>query len=172
MPRMRERPPVLSQRGTHPCNRGLEGRVRLAVSPTLLLLLLLHSDRRPLPATQVLNGQAATRSRNTSDAQVVLSAVVEDKHQSSSDAAHHIGKETLVQARSQALFRRDLLEAVTSSLVQVLLHGFLRLHLQPTANRIEGISRASTDCDRCLCCGESACGSEDALVRLVGVEAC
>merc|ERR1712039_977323 len=85
VPRMREQPPVLTTRHA-PLHRRIGGA---SAAGGLTNLLLLHSDRRPLPATQVLNGRAATRSRKTSEAQVVLSAVVEDKHQSSSDTAHH-----------------------------------------------------------------------------------
>merc|ERR1712190_692360 len=66
--------------------------------------------------------------KSASESQGVLCAVVEDEHQRATHAAHDVRQETLVQALRQALLRGDLLEAISCALVQVLLHGLLRLH--------------------------------------------
>merc|ERR1712217_847490 len=83
-------------------------------------------------------------SKLHSESQGVLRAVVEDEHQRATHAAHDVRQETLVQALRQALLRGDLLEAISSALVQVLLHGLLRLHLQAAAHGVEGVCGAST----------------------------
>mmetsp|Transcript_65732 Transcript_65732/g.169167 ORF Transcript_65732/g.169167 Transcript_65732/m.169167 type:complete len:338 (-) Transcript_65732:33-1046(-) len=106
-----------------------------------------------------------------SDAQGVLGAVVEHEDERAANAAHDVGKESLVQACGQALLRRDLLEAIHRALVQVLLHRLLRLHLQTTAHGVEGVGGTSTDRDRGLGRGEGARGTQNAFVLLVRVNA-
>merc|ERR1712137_1321919 len=91
-----------------------------------------------------------------SEAQHVLGTVVEDEHQGTAHAAHNVREEALVQARGHSLLSRNLLEAVTGALVQVLLHWFLRLHLQAAAHCVEGVGGASADGDGGLGRGEGA----------------
>merc|ERR1719188_1684249 len=118
-----------------------------------------------------LSGPAEWQSApGNSDAQEVLGAVVEDEHQSATNAAHHIREETLVQTFSQALLGRDLLEAIAGALVEVLLRRLLRLHLQAAAHGVEGVGGAGSDGDRGLRGGEGAGSAEDPLVRLVGIQ--
>merc|ERR1712014_372969 len=65
-----------------------------------------------------------------SDSKVSLGTVVEDKHEGAAHAAQDVCHETLVQASRQALLSCNLLEAISRTLVEVLLRGLLRLHLQ------------------------------------------
>merc|ERR1712113_488928 len=100
---------------------------------------------------------------NPSESEVNLRTVVEDKHQSSANAPQDICHETLVQSRGQSLLRGDLLEAIAGALVEMLLWGLLRLHLQATTNRVERVSRTGTNGDRCLSGSEGAHRAKDTL---------
>merc|ERR1719469_38010 len=96
--------------------------------------------------------------------------VVEDQHQSSTNAADNIGQETLVETLRQALLRRDLLEAIARALVQVLLDGLLGLHLQATTDGVEWVGRASTDGNGRLGSAKGGQGTHDSPVLLVRVQ--
>merc|ERR1712045_515705 len=105
-----------------------------------------------------------------SDAQVCFGPVVEDEHQCAPNAAHDVRGEPLVEARGHTLFGCNLLEAVHGALVEVLLHGLLRLHLKAPAHGVEGVSGTSADGDGSLGCSEGAHGAHDALVLLPRVQ--
>ena len=80
-------------------------------------------------------------------------------------ASGHLGA-----AGDAALLGGNLLEAVSGALVDVLLRRLLGLHLQASSNGVEGVGGTCTDGDGRLRRGESADGSQDALVLLVGVQ--
>merc|ERR1712039_724823 len=77
-----------------------------------------------------LNRTPASLSRRPLDPHGILRPVVEHQHQSSTDVAEHIRQEALVQACGEALLGRDLLEAISRALVEMLLHRLFGLHLQ------------------------------------------
>merc|ERR1719434_666581 len=99
-----------------------------------------------------LSGQeislAATRAAY---AQVRLGSVVEYQHQGSADTAERVGNEPLVEAGGNALLRGDLLQAISSALVDVLLNWLLCLHLETPADSVKGIADTSAHDDGCLC---------------------
>ena len=55
-----------------------------------------------------------------SDAQVRLGSVVEHQHQGKADTAERISNEPLVEAGGNTLLRGELLQAISSALVDVL----------------------------------------------------
>merc|ERR1712241_772785 len=106
-----------------------------------------------------------------SNSEVGLGTVVKDKHEGAAHAARDICHETLVQASRQALLCGDLLKAISRTLVEVLLRGFLRLHLQSPSHGVKGVCGSSANCDRSLSCGKRSHCPKNALVTLVRVEA-
>merc|ERR1712060_240578 len=106
-----------------------------------------------------------------SDIQGILGPVIKHQHKSSADAAEDIRQETLVQACSEALLSCDLLEAISSALVEMLLHWLFGLHLETATHRVEGVGGTCTNRDRCLRRSKRGHSTQDALIRLVGVEA-
>merc|ERR1719272_391544 len=103
-------------------------------------------------------------------AEVHLRAVGEHQHEGAADAAEDVGDEALVE-RGRALLPRDRLEAVDGPLVDVLLHRLLALHLETTANGVEGIGGSCSDGDGRLRRCEGGKGAEHTRVRLVRVDA-
>merc|ERR1719270_2568893 len=106
-----------------------------------------------------------------SDSEVGLGTVIEDKHEGATHAAQDVCRKTLVQASRQALLGGNLFEAISCTLVEVLLWGFLRLHLQSAAHGIKGVGGTSANCDRSLSGSESSHRPKDSFVTLVWVEA-
>merc|ERR1712024_21934 len=106
-----------------------------------------------------------------SNSEVGLGTVVEDEHEGAAHAAQDICHETLVQASRQALLSGDLLKAISRTLVEVLLRGFLRPHLQSASHGVKGVCGSSANCDRGLSGSKRGHCPKDALVTLVRVEA-
>mmetsp|Transcript_151931 Transcript_151931/g.368924 ORF Transcript_151931/g.368924 Transcript_151931/m.368924 type:complete len:338 (-) Transcript_151931:85-1098(-) len=137
----------------------MHGKTQLVAS----ISMTLTSDER--------DGTASTCPQCPSDTEVGLGPVVEHEHQGAPDAADHICQEPLVQALCHALLGSNLLEAVHGALVEVLLHGLLRLHLQAPAHGVEGVGGARTNGDCRLGSGKGCHGAQDTLVLLPRVQA-
>jgi hypothetical protein len=95
---------------------------------------------------------------------------VKNKHQSSSNSTKSIGTSSLEEGGS-SLVGNDLLEAVSSSTVNPLILGLLRLHLETTSDSVEGVRGVSGGNGGELGAGEFGCGTEESnlgfLVRIV-----
>ena len=76
----------------------------------------------------------------TTNVQVRLGSVVEHQHQGTADTAERVSNEPLVEAGGNALLRGDLLQAISSALVDVLLNWLFCLHLETPADSVEGIA--------------------------------
>ena len=86
-----------------------------------------HDDTRSCPS-------------RTANAQARLGSVVEHQHQGTADTAERVSNEPLVEAGGNALLRGDLLQAISSALVDVLLNWLFCLHLETPADSVEGIA--------------------------------
>mmetsp|Transcript_15956 Transcript_15956/g.22207 ORF Transcript_15956/g.22207 Transcript_15956/m.22207 type:complete len:291 (+) Transcript_15956:134-1006(+) len=91
---------------------------------------------------------------------------VENKNHSSSDSTEGIGTGTLEESGG-TLVTDDLSEAISSSLVNPLRFGLLRLHLKTTTDGIEGVRSVTGADSRELGATELGSGTEDTVLRLL-----
>merc|ERR1712061_202274 len=118
---------------------------------------LLHrrrkTDRSNLPQPEgTQSSYAKVRSENSkvgqdSETKVHLGTVIQHEHEGTANTTNNVCNETFVQALRQALFRCDLRETMLGAFVDVLFWWLLRLHLQTTTHRVEGISGSCPDSD-------------------------
>jgi hypothetical protein len=91
---------------------------------------------------------------------------VENKNHGSSDGTESIGTGTLEESGG-SLVTDDLSEAISSSLVNPLRLGLLRLHLKTTTNGIEGVRGVTGTDSRELGATELGGGTKDTIFRLL-----
>jgi len=99
----------------------------------------------------------------------VLNFLVEEGDHSGESTSHDIGEHTLVKTLG-AFFLDDDLGAIESTLVESLLEGLLRLHLEATTDGVEGVVEGSGDDTGSLGGEESSYESHDSDILLPGVE--
>merc|ERR1712113_1158222 len=100
-----------------------------------------------------------------------LGTVVKDQHQGTTHTAEDVGDKTLVQSLADTFLGSNLLQAIASALVDVLLNWLLSLHLQASSDSVKRIADTGTSCDCNLGCCECAQCTEDTSVILVRVQA-
>mmetsp|Transcript_20190 Transcript_20190/g.65806 ORF Transcript_20190/g.65806 Transcript_20190/m.65806 type:complete len:270 (+) Transcript_20190:99-908(+) len=87
--------------------------------------------------------RAVRKGRATLSHQL-LDLVVADEHERTAKGAQHVGAKALEHG-ANALLLHHLDRAVRGALVQPLLRGLLRLHLQAAADRVEGVRDEAGD---------------------------
>merc|ERR1719401_2115195 len=114
--------------------------------------------------------KACNLGRSRLDTQDRLRSLVQDKHESSANTSESVCNETFVHACRNALLGRNLLEAIESTLINMLLRWLLGLHLQATAHSVEWITDCRTSDDCSLCRGECAHNTQHTCVIFVRIE--
>merc|ERR1719401_205740 len=114
--------------------------------------------------------KACNLGRSRLNTQDRLRSLIQDKHESSANTSESVCNETLVHTCCNALLGRNLLEAIESPLINMLLRWLLSLHLQATAHSIEWITDCRTSDDRSLRRGECAHNTQHARVILVWIQ--
>ncbi|CAH0372515.1 unnamed protein product [Pelagomonas calceolata] len=99
-----------------------------------------------------------------------LELAVHDEHERRADRAQRV-RAGAFEERADALLGGDLAEAVHGALVDPLLLGLLRLHLQAAAHRVEGVAGVRGAERRRLRARELGSDAHEALVLLVGINA-
>mmetsp|Transcript_18020 Transcript_18020/g.25403 ORF Transcript_18020/g.25403 Transcript_18020/m.25403 type:complete len:352 (+) Transcript_18020:29-1084(+) len=91
---------------------------------------------------------------------------VENKHKGGSDGTEGVGTSTLEESRG-TLVTHDLSEAISSSLVNPLRFGLLRLHLKTTTDGIEWVRSVTGGNSRELGATELGSGTENTVLGLL-----
>jgi len=126
----------------------------------------LESSRWKLSSCKI-----TARTKSLSGIKQLLATLVQDKHQSGSNATESIGDKALVDTCCNSLFSGDLFEAVQGAVVDVLLLGQLSLHLQTTTDCVEWVADTCTENDGSLCGGKGGDNTQDTVVILERVQA-